>query len=574
MAIHLLQREEPLRLSDLSPDDVQPLNQGSLKLSSLGADDVSAVPQSTPGYGESLLRGGAQGLSLGFADELAGAGGAALDSLKGSDSSLVANYIKHRDAYRAEDAAAKAANPKTFMGGQIGGSLATAAIPGLNVGAAETLGGRALGAAGLGAVAALGNSKADLTQGDIGGAAKDTAVGGALGGVLQPAIEGLVAPAVGAIGSKIGDMAGWAGKKALNTAFDVPEAVTERYLANPEGVNNALSSEGVSQKLADTLGEVRADTGPASEAAMGTLGTERAPSNLSVGNAVDTLRKFNDPASNSLADKLEQEFISRSSGGGLMGAPSEPNAGFLNEQEMHGVKKTLQGLGEWKSPLPTADQSAARSAAGEINNSLKSNNMDYQTAMGDLSQNIQSKNQLAQKFGIQPDYSGNNESGYTFSDRTLSALKDLVRGNKVDRERILDSLNEQGYGDLSEDIRNSLANDKLNGPGNITGTRKTFLGAAAGGALGHATGIPGAGWVGSAVGAGAGATLDKYGPQIAKKALDATILVNQLSASPGAQKFVGAIQSAATQGQGALAATHFILSQTEPDYQKAVSAGQ
>ena len=562
-----------MRLSDLSPDDVQPLNPGQLRLSDLSSSDVNTVPQSTPGYAESLLRGGAQGLSLGFADEIAGAGGAALDALKGSDSGLVANYIKNRDAYRAEDDAAKKANPKTFLGGQIGGGLATAAIPGLNIGAAETLGGRALGAAGLGAAAALGNSKADLTQGDIAGAAKDTAIGGALGGVMQPAIEKVVAPAIGAVAGKVSDLAGWAGKKALNTAFDVPEEVTSRYLANPDAVNSALSPEDVSQKLADTLGQVRSDTGAANEAAMSTLGTERDPSNLSVGDAIDTLRKFNDPASNSLADKLEQEFISRSSGGGLTGTP-EPNAGFLNEQEMHGVKKTLQGLGEWKSPLPTADQSAARSAAGDINNSLKSNNMDYQTAMGDLSQNIQSKNQLAQKFGIQPDYSGNNESGYTFTDRTLSALKDLVRNGKVDRERILDSLNEQGYGDLSDDIRNSLANEKLNGPGNITGTRKTFLGAAAGGALGHATGIPGASIVGSALGAAGGATLDKYGPQIAKKALDATVLVNQLSSSPGAQRFVGAIQSAASQGQGALAATHFILSQTEPDYQKAVSAGQ
>lgn len=559
-----------MRLSDLSPDDVQPLNAGgSLKLSDLGAGDVSAVPQSTPGYGESLLRGGAQGLSLGFADELAGAGGSALDAIKGSDSSLVANYIKNRDAYRAEDAAAKAANPKTFLGGQIGGGLATAAIPGLNIGAAETLGARALGAAGLGAVSALGNSKADLTQGDYGGAAKDTAIGGALGGALQPAIEKVVAPAVGAVASKVGDLAGWAGKKALNTAFDVPEGVTERYLANPEAVNNALSPEGVSQKLADTLGEVRGDTGAAQEAAMSTLSKSRDTSGMPVSDAVDILSKFNDPDAKAMIQKLQEGYAQRANG-----IAPEADAGFLSEAEMHDVKKTLQGLTDWKKPLPTADQSLARQASGDINNTLKSNNNDYQAAMGDLSQNIQSKNALAQKFGIQPDFSGNNESGFTFSDRTLSALKDLVRGNKVDRERVLDSLNEQGYGDLSEDIRNSLANQKLNGPGQITGTRKTFLGAAAGGALGQATGIPGASLVGSAIGAAGGATLDKYGPQIAKKALDATVLVNQLSASPGAQRYIGAIQSAASQGQGALAATHFILSQTEPDYQKAVSAGQ
>lgn len=556
-----------MRLSELSPNDVQPIGSGGLKLSSLSSDDVTPVPQAQqPGYGESLMRGGAQGLSLGFADELAGAAGAGLDRFKGNNSDLVANYIKHRDEYRRADESAKRANPKTFFTGQIGGGLGTAAVPGLNIGTAATLGGRALAAAGLGATAALGSSNADLTQGDIAGAAKDTAIGGATGAILQPAIEKVVAPAVGAVSQKLGDLAGWAGKKTLNTAFDVPEEVTSRYLANPESVNNALPSEGVAQKLADTLGEVRKDTGPAAEAALSTLSQERGETGMPVHQAIDTLSKFNDPDAKSMIEKLKAGYAQRAND-----IAPEPNSGFLTEREMHDVKKTLQGLTDWKKPLATSDQAAARAASGDINNTLKSQNIDYQTSMGDLSQNIQSKNQLAQKFAIQPDFTGNNDSGFTFSDRTLSALKDLVRNNKVDRERILTSLKEQGYGDLSEEIRNTLANEKLAGPGNITGTRKTFLGATAGGALGHATGIPGAGWVGSAIGAAGGAALDKYGPQIAKKALDATVLVGKLSETEGAQRFVGAIKQAASQGQGALAATHFILSQIEPDYQKAVN---
>lgn len=570
-----------MQLSDLSPDDVQPLapppqGAGPMRLSDLHSGDVQAGGVA-PGYGTSLLRGGAQGVTLGFADELAGAGGAALDAVKGSDSDVVSNYIKNRDSYRANDAAAKAANPKTFLGGQIGGALATAAIPGLNIGAAETLGGRALGAAGLGAASALGGSKADLTQGQYGQAAKDTAIGGATGLALQPAIEGLVAPAAGYVAGKAGDLAGWAGKKALNTAFDVPEAVTSRYLANPNAVNSALSREGVAQKLADTLGDVRADTGPAQEAAMSTLSKARDASGMPVSDAVDILSKFNDPDAQAMVQKLQQGYAQRANG-----ISPEADAGFLSESEMHDVKKTLQGLTDWKKPLATSDQAMARQASGDINQTLKSNNNDYQSAMSDLSQNIQSKNDLAQKFSIQPDYSGNNESGFTYGDKTLSGLKDLVRGNKVDRERVLGSLKDQGYGDLSEDVRNSLANDLLNGSGQITGSRKTMLGASLGAGfgatLGHASGIPYGTEIGAAIGSGvggtAGATLDKYGPQIAKKALDATTLVNQLSSTPGAQKFVGAIKSAASQGQGALAATHFILSQTEPDYQKAVSQGQ
>lgn len=540
----------------------------------------SSSSEAAPGYGESALRGFAQGASLRFADEIAGGAGALSDAAKqGSVSDLVANYIKNRDAYRAEDARAQAANPKTFEASQLGGGLATAFIPGLNIGKIASLGGRALAAGGLGAIAAIGNSKADLTQGDIGGAAKDAALGFGTGAVLQPAIEKVVAPAIGAAYSGAKGFAGSLGKKVLNAGFDVPEEVSSRYLANPEAVNNALPTEGVAQKIADTLGEVRSDTGAANEAALSTLSSDRPNSGMSVRDAVDLLNKFGsgDSGAKQLAQRLNEEFIQRNSGAGLTGTP-EANAGFLNEEEMHEVKKTLQGLADWKSPLPTADQAGARLAAGDINQTLKSDNQDYQTAMGDLAQNIQSKNALAQKFAIAPDYSGANDSGFTYTDRTLSAIKDLVRNNKVDRARILDGLKDQGYGDLAEDIKNSLANEKLNGPGIPNGSRKAVsfgnAGMAAGSGIGYYVGGGSGAVVGGVLGKGIGSVIgagaDKYGPQIAKAGLDATILMKQLSESPGAQKFVGAIQSAASRGQGALAATHFILSQTQPDYQKAV----
>lgn len=159
---------------------------------------------------ESGLRGAAQGATLGFADELAGAGEAAGDVIKHpSDfSNLIELYKKHRDESRANFEAAKKTNPKTYMAGELGGGAAAMLTPGL--GALEGVG----GAAALGAAAGLGTSNADLTQGDVGTAAQDVAKGAALGGVggmaaeaASPAISSLLARMGKAAKSSAGDAA-------------------------------------------------------------------------------------------------------------------------------------------------------------------------------------------------------------------------------------------------------------------------------------------------------------------------------------------------------------------------------
>lgn len=55
-----------------------------------------------------------------------------------------------------------------------------------------------------------------------------------------------------------------------------------------------------------------------------------------------------------------------------------------------------------------------------------------------------------------------------------------------------------------------------------------------------------------------------------KKDFDSDAIISRLQSVPGAQRFVGALQNAAERGPDAVATTHFILSQTEPEYQKAV----
>lgn len=134
-------------------------------------DDIPAMPAETPGMGESAVRGAAQGLTLGHADELTGA----MESLF-SDKS----YEQARDESRANYKAAHDAHPVisgiTEAAGSIPGYLAATAVTGGNPVAGAVL---------AGAVQGEGGSD----EASIGGVAKDAAVGGVVGAVAGKAGE-------------------------------------------------------------------------------------------------------------------------------------------------------------------------------------------------------------------------------------------------------------------------------------------------------------------------------------------------------------------------------------------------
>lgn len=121
---------------------------------------------------ESALRGGAQGLSFGFADEAT----ARLESIA-KDIPYEQALQETRAAYRQ----AQEANPITYTGSEFAGGALTSLIPGLGQAATGAKLGRlaAIGA-GTGALSGLGMSEGQ----DIGEIAKDVGIGGALGGAL------------------------------------------------------------------------------------------------------------------------------------------------------------------------------------------------------------------------------------------------------------------------------------------------------------------------------------------------------------------------------------------------------
>jgi hypothetical protein len=172
-------------------------------------DDWQEVPIPLPrpktSIGDSVVRGAAQGMTLGFADEAA-AGIGALYDYATTPLDLGLAYQGRRSAIRRADDEAKEDNPWAYGLSQAGGGLATLAVPGagaVTAAKAATTAGRAGLAAATGAATGLGNSNADLLKGELGQAALDTGVGAALGAGAQVGFDKVLAPAAKAVAGKV-----------------------------------------------------------------------------------------------------------------------------------------------------------------------------------------------------------------------------------------------------------------------------------------------------------------------------------------------------------------------------------
>lgn len=156
---------------------------------------------------ESGIRGAAQGLTFGFADEITAAAEAAFKAATSPEDkrSILDMYRQARDESRKNYEATREANPMTYTAGEIAGGIAPALATG-GAGAITSLGKVGLGqaikqgaiaGAGYGAVQGLGATEADLTKGEVGQAGLDigkgTLLGGAVGGAIPLAGAGIKA---------------------------------------------------------------------------------------------------------------------------------------------------------------------------------------------------------------------------------------------------------------------------------------------------------------------------------------------------------------------------------------------
>lgn len=193
MAARTPQQRPPLGLQAVNPDDYADPAPAPAAFTKVNADDYADRPEAeehAPSKTESFLRGAAQGATLGLADEGVGVLQGGWRALT-SDQSFGDAYREARDESRTANKAAEDANGGSYLLGNLAGGVATAFVPGLNVAKAAGAGGAILRGAATGALAGFGSSDADVTQGEIGKAALDTALGGGLGGVVGGVSHGV-----------------------------------------------------------------------------------------------------------------------------------------------------------------------------------------------------------------------------------------------------------------------------------------------------------------------------------------------------------------------------------------------
>lgn len=225
-------------------------------------DEIKAVHDAKLHPVESAISGLSQGLTFGYGDEIIGAGRAAIGKITGDATPFGDLYRGYRDEQRARVDQAKVDNPKSFIGGTIGGAVGTAVIPGaatLLPGKATIaakavsavtpkLGGSFIGNVGRatagGAIAGAGFSETDPTKSpkDAEAFGTDVAKGGLLGAVTQGAFS-VIGKTANALRPSV--LRETAAKKAVQAAGGMTKEMRD---LGPEGVK-ALGTRLLQEKV-------------------------------------------------------------------------------------------------------------------------------------------------------------------------------------------------------------------------------------------------------------------------------------------------------------------------------------
>lgn len=277
------------------PADAAPFNWDDHPIVGVVPGAAQSAQGAPPSALESLLRGGVQGATLGFGDEIQGAGEAAYQKLVGDDggNSFSDLYGQDVDSARQANAAAQAAHPYLYGAGNVAGGLATGvatsglapAIEGVTgLGATAS---RVLTGAGMGALSGIGYGNGQ----SINNSAQQALEGALVGGGLSAAFEGaanamdpdalsasankFATNATGATGVQVSRFDPDAGQELLSrgivgfgdTQADIAKKATDALDQSRQGISdslNALDAAGASpiskddvvKYLQDKLGDL------------------------------------------------------------------------------------------------------------------------------------------------------------------------------------------------------------------------------------------------------------------------------------------------------------------------------
>ncbi len=510
--------------------------------------DDHPVVESKPGMLEAGARGAAQGATLGFGDELAGVGGvlgnqlgkmgvdsvesthpevqSRLDSIASHAPTDLDIYKKSRNEERSANQAAEKAHPGTSFAGNLVGGVANPLAR-----AAGSL----KGAMAYGGTQGLGSSDADLTEGDVQGAALDTGLGSGFGAA---------GAAVGKAIPKAIDGAKWLTKKALTTLGPSEEAITARLAGKAQP--SALSYPELAEDMGGTLKTLKGQISEKSDEAAKMLSSEanlpRSYATTPIDEALTAQGKLigsTDKQVQSVLNSLKEDMSQYGDN--------------ISERDVKTLIKKLDDNINWDDQSQNKLNQTLEGIRSKLDRTLKFQNPAYKQAIKPVSQRMAVLDNIKRQFnfrnipgeGLQP------------TDTTASKVQTALRENKAVTQKNLEKLKgftDKDYPELAKDYHLSQQFENT-GP---NGSRRTVLGGAMGGLLG--LGTPAA----IGVGAGAGAVLDRYGGKAVGNLIDGYLKAGN-SAAFG--KFAPIIKKAAEKGPQSLAVLSSILS-SNPEFKK------
>ena len=439
--------------------------------------------------------------------------------------------------------------------------------------------------ASLPAAAAVGAASGlDATK-SLSEAPKNVVVGAGEGAVAGAAGNALMSKVIGPLFERLLPATGKSLIASLGPKLDVP--AVEAYLKEPQAIREALSDPQRAERLAQAMSKVGIDTKALSEAARAHL-TGATSLSAPLEAASEGVVQSGAPEADGLANTIKPIFDkirAKLAPGGLASTPEAEGAlKYLNEQEQryvdiaaqNGGQISQQKMGELvrdlqktisPSAFDTTDISALKTqkkaVAGSMNDVLKGQNADYETAMQPVAENRDLLGSLQDKFGL----TKKPGEGYSPSESTNVKMGQLNNEDKTVSHSLLDHLKDKEGFDFLNDAKNRSVLDRFGAEGAGHGLQigGGLIGFGAGTAAGHP-------WIGAGIGRQLAKGVD--GGHVAKSILDLYIGGRDSGAgqaiNSAVSKFGPTLVRAAKLGGSHLAATHFVLSTSQPEYQAVV----
>lgn len=456
----------------------------------------------------------------------------------------------HKGLEDAKDAAWNT-HPVAYGGGKTAGMVGTAlaapaTIPGaIGVGALS----------GLDAATKLGDIPLETVKG-----AGEGAVFGKVGQVVG---DNVVTPLINKVlpGAAKRTLAMMGSKTSLE---DI-----QNYLQNPEAINAALTKPEIGEKVAAATNDITKASRGLSENARGILNSENSVDTKDIKDAAMTaVKKYyvnGNPATaadqtaiNTIVDQYQK-----------LAQIAQANEGKIPEDTLRSMIDRMQAATKdstFGNPEAGTAQTALKEFSGHLNDLLRGENPEYAEAMKPAAEAAGLSKDLQDQFKI--------ENGKA-TDATFGKVGNVLKEGKTEGYDLLNKIKGMTGTDLVQAIKDAGTKENLSAPG-AGGALKTLM-TGLGFGVGKTTGIPFGGIAGAAVGRYAAEGMN--GGHIAKNILDAYMggqksWANSATIRPLVQKFGPILTSAAKVGGNQLAATHFVLATSNPEYQELVSHAQ